>query len=251
MRALALALLLAWPAVAQPVSVLTYHRFDKHFAGAATVVETQVFIAQMEWLRAHDVAVVRLSTIVAAVSGGAPVAEKSVAITADDGWHSVYTEMFPVIRRLGYPITLFINPPTIGQGGAYLTWAQIDDMRASGLVELQAHTQTHPNFNAERIRRTPADYAAFIDRELGGGRDTLRDHVGAVPYLAWPYGIHDRVLQAAAARVGFTAAFALGSRPVLATSPVFAIPRYQVYNTDTGARFAAIVAGLPRRTGDQ
>ncbi len=240
-------LLLAWPAAAQPVSVLTYHRFDKHFAGAATVVQTSVFIAQMEWLRTHDIAVVRLSAIVAALTGGAAVPEKSVAIAADDGWRSVYTEMFPVIRRLGYPITLFINPPAIGQGGAYLSWAQIDDMRASGLVDIQAHSQTHPNFNDERARRTPADYAAFVDRELGGARDALRDRVGAVPFLAWPYGIHDRTLEAAAARVGFTGAFALGSAPVLANAPVFAIPRYQVYNTDTAARFAALVAGLPRR----
>lgn len=246
MRGLLLSLLLAWPAAAQPVSVLTYHRFDPRFANAATVVETKVFIAQMEWLRTHGITVVRLSAIVAALTGGALMPEKSVAITADDGWRSVYTDMFPVIRRLAYPITLFINPPAIGQGGAYLTWAQIEEMRASGLVEFQAHTQTHPNFNDDRARRTLADYAAFVDRELGGSRTLLQDRTGKVAFLAWPYGIHDATLEAAAARDGFTAAFALGSRPVLANSPVFAIPRYQVYNTDNAARFAAIVAGQPR-----
>jgi peptidoglycan/xylan/chitin deacetylase (PgdA/CDA1 family) len=245
-RALIVALLLAGPAAAQPVSVLTYHRFDPRAANAATVVETPVFVAQMEWLRTHDIAVVRLSAIVDALAAHAPLPEKSVAITADDGWRSVYTDMFPVIRRLGYPITLFINPPAIGHGGAYLTWAQIAEMRASGLVDIEAHTQTHPNFNDERARRTPADYAAFVEREIGGSRLLLQNHTGAVKVLAWPYGIHDATLQAAAARDGFAAAFALGARPVLANSPLFAIPRYQVYNTDTAARLAAIVAGVPR-----
>jgi len=238
--------LLAWPAAAQQVSVLTYHRFDPRVANAATVVQTQVFITQMEWLRAHDISVVRLGAIVDALAGGTPLPEKSVAITADDGWRSVYTEMFPVIRRLGFPVTLFINPPAIGHGGAYLTWAQIEDMRASGLVEFQAHTQTHPNFNDDRARRTAADYAAFVDRELGGSRTLLQDHTGRVAFLAWPYGIHDAALEAAAGRDGFTAAFALGSHPVLPNSPIFAIPRYQVYNTDNAARFAAIVAGQAR-----
>ncbi len=246
MRALLLALLLAAPASAQPVSILTYHRFDPRVANAATVVETPVFVAQMEWLRSHDITVVRLSAIVDALGASRKLPEKSVAITADDGWRSVFTEMFPVIRRLGYPITLFINPPAIGQGGAYLTWAQIAEMRASGLVDFQAHSQSHPNFNDDRARRTPADYAAFVDRELGGSRILLQDHTGPVQFLAWPYGIHDATLEAAAARDGFTAAFALGSRPVLANSPIFAIPRYQVYNTDNPARFAAIVAGQAR-----
>jgi len=241
------ALLLAMPAAAQPVSVLTYHRFDPVQANASTVVTTPVFATQMDWLQTHHVRVLRLREVVDIVEHKTPaITETAVAITADDGWRSVYTQMFPIIRKLNLPVTLFINPPTIGHGGAYLTWAQIDEMRASGLVEIEAHTQTHPNFNDQRAYLTPAAYTAFMDREIAGSRTDLLSHGDSGAFLAWPYGINNPALQDAASRAGFHAAFALGSRPVLADSPLFALPRYQVYNTDNAARFAAIIAGQPR-----
>ncbi len=243
-----LLLLLAGPAQAQPVSILAYHRFDPVQASAATVVQTAVFATQMEFLRAHGVQVIRLAALVDSLQGKAPaIAEPAVVLTADDGWRSVYTEMFPLLRKLNFPATLFINPPAIGHGGAYLTWAQIDEMRASGLIEIEAHTQTHPDFNDQHAQRSAADYLAFVDRELAGSRADIAAHGGDTNFFAWPYGINDAALQAAAAHDGFRAAFALGSRPVLAGSPLFALPRYQVYNSDGPARFAAIVAGQPRR----
>ena len=246
-RLTVVALLLAMPAAAQPISVLTYHRFDPAQANASTVVTTPVFAAQMDWLQTHHVRVLRLREVVDIVEHKAPpVTEPAVAITADDGWRTVYTQMFPIIRKQNLPVTLFINPPTIGHGGAYLTWAQIDEMRASGLVEIEAHTESHPNFNDQRARLTPAAYTAFMDREIAGSRTDLLSHGDSGAFLAWPYGINNPALQDAAVRAGFRAAFALGSRPVLADSPLFALPRYQVYNTDNAARFAAIIAGQPR-----
>lgn len=248
MRALIAALLLlALPAAAQPVSVLTYHRFDPAQSTSGTTVTTPVFAAQMDWLQAQHVHVLRLGEVVDAVQGkAAAITEPSVAITADDGWRTVYTQMFPIIRKRHFPVTLFLNPPTIGHGGAYLTWAQIDEMRASGLVEMQAHTETHPNFNDQHAKLSPAHYTDFVDRELAGSRNDLLARNDTAAFLAWPYGINNLALQDAAARAGFRAAFALGSRPVLVNSPIFALPRYQVYNTDNAARFAAIVAGQPR-----
>ncbi len=237
-------LLLAWSAdAAEPVSILTYHRFDPDAAKASTVVTTPVFSRQMAWLVEHHVAVIPLRDVVLHKTPAGP----AVAITADDGFRTVYTQMFPIIRRLGMPVTLFVNPPMIGGGGAYLTWAQIEEMRASGLVAIEAHTQTHPNFNTERARRGPADYQAFTTAQIAGSRAALRQKLGVESeLLAWPYGIHDPELEQAARQAGFTAAFALGSRAATAGDDAFAVPRYQVYDTDGEARFAAIVEGRPR-----
>jgi peptidoglycan/xylan/chitin deacetylase (PgdA/CDA1 family) len=236
------------PAAQPPaISVLTYHRLDPTTAAHATVVLTSVFAEQMAWLDAHHIAVVPLRAVVALVRGAGSGDAPAVAITADDGFRSVYTEMFPIIRRYRFPLTLFINPPAISDGPAYLTCAEIADMVASGLVDVEPHTLTHPDFRRERARRSPADYQAFVARELDGGRADVVARLGtAADLLAWPYGIHDADLEAAAARAGYGAAFALGSRPAQSGADIFAIPRYQIYNSDRGARFAAIVAGLQR-----
>lgn len=229
------------------IPILTYHRFDPDRAAATTVVVTAVFEEQMAWLAANHYTVVPLR---AAIDREGLPPGHVVAVTADDGFRSVYTQMFPIIRRDHLPVTLFLNPPMIGGGSAYLTWAQVEEMRASGLVDVEAHTQTHPNFNTERARLAPDAYHAFLTEQISGSRETLRRRLGlAADLLAWPYGIHDQELEAAAKAAGFVAAFALGSRAATAEDDRFAIPRFQVYNTDRGARFAAVAEGHPRGVG--
>ncbi len=241
-------LCLAAPAQAQqpPIPVLTYHRFDPVVSHSGTVVTTPKFIHQMEWLAFHHIAVVPLHQAVAAIHGGAPVGP-AVVLTADDGWKSVYTDMFPVLRRMHLPVTLFLNPPMIGHGGAYLTWAMIDDMVKSGLVDVQAHTMHHPNFNTERARRDPQSYASFVAHELGDCRPALAAHVTTpIDMIAWPYGIHDATLEAAARSAGYAEALALGSRPMVEGDPDFALPRLQIYDTDTDPSFGWIATGHAR-----
>jgi peptidoglycan/xylan/chitin deacetylase (PgdA/CDA1 family) len=245
------ALFLAPAAQAQqpPIPVLTYHRFDPVVSHSGTVVTTAKFVHQMEWLAAHHIAVVPLHAAVSAIHGGPPVGQ-AVALTADDGWKTVYTDMFPVIRRMHLPVTLFVNPPMIGRGGAYLTWPMIAEMEASGLVDVQAHTLHHPNFNTERARRSPAAYAGFVAQELADCRPQIAAHISTpVDELAWPYGIHDATLEAAAKAAGYSEAFALGSRPMQPGDPDFALPRLQVYDTDTDASFAWIATGHARGQG--
>jgi peptidoglycan/xylan/chitin deacetylase (PgdA/CDA1 family) len=241
---LAALLLLAGPARAEPawtVAVLAYHRFDPAAARAATVVTTPLFIRQMEEIAAAGLPVIPLHALLA---GGA-VPRHAVAITADDGYRSVYTQMFPVLKRFGFHATLFVNPAMIG-GGAFLTWAEIADMRASGLVDVQAHTLTHPDFRVERARRTPEGFAAFVAHELAGSRQMLAAHGIEADLLAWPYGIHDGELERAAARAGFAAAFALDGRAAVPGTDPYAWPRYQVYQTDQPERFRLILDGVPR-----
>jgi peptidoglycan/xylan/chitin deacetylase (PgdA/CDA1 family) len=254
MRTRILALLLQLAALspalaAEPpvVPILTYHRFDPAAAPSTTIVVTAVFEEQMAWLAANHYQIIPLRRLVETLRGGPPVEPKSIVLTVDDGFRSVYTQMFPIIRRAKLPVTLFINPPMIG-AGAYLSWTQLAEMQATGLVDIQPHTQTHPNFNTERTRRSPADFQAFLTAQIDGSRHAIQAKLAGQPadLLAWPYGIHDPELEAAASRAGYIAAFALGSRAATPGGDPFAIPRYQVYNTDRGPIFAGIAEGKPR-----
>ncbi len=229
------------------MAVLTYHRFHPGVSTSATTVSTPVFATQMAWLASNHVTVAPLRSSLALAHGTAGVST-TVAITADDGWRSVYTEMFPILRQHNFHATLFINPPAIGQGNAYLTWPMITEMLKSGLVDVQPHTQTHPNFNTERARLTPAAFQAYLDQEIAGSRGAITSRLGLpADLLAWPFGIHDAQLEAAAQKAGCIAAYALGSSAIMPGSPDFALPRYQVYETDNQARFAWLVAGNPRQ----
>ena len=237
-----LLLLLTCPAAAQTVSILTYHRFNPDRAPGPTTVTTAVFAAQMDRIAAAGIPVIPLRALI----DGTALPPHAVAITADDGHRSVFTEMYPILKAHRFPATLFLNPPGLDHG-SYLRWPELTEMQASGLIDCEPHTISHPDFRAERARRTPQAFAALVKRELEDSRRTLIARLGGKQdLLAWPYGIHEPDLEAAAQAAGYSAAFALGGHAAPSGGPLFAIPRYQVYDSDRGARFDAILAGTPR-----
>jgi peptidoglycan/xylan/chitin deacetylase (PgdA/CDA1 family) len=168
----------------------------------------------------------------------------TVAITVDDGRRSQYTEMFPIVLRHKIPVTLFVYTDAISYEPDALTWEEIEEMLKSGLVDVQSHTCSHPNFERERARRGAADYASFVARELARSKATLEARLRApVDYLAWPYGIFDRELERAAAVAGYSAAFSVVDRPARPGDDLFALPRRAIADFDRGERFERLLDG--------
>ncbi|GBQ90269.1 polysaccharide deacetylase [Gluconacetobacter johannae DSM 13595] len=227
------------------VAVLAYHRFDP-LHGGATTVTTLAFERQLDWLDAHGYRVVALGAAVEGLRGTGSVlgdvvaGGRAVAITVDDGHASVYTQLYPIVRRRHVPVTLFIYPSAISHAAYALTWGQLADMTLSGLVTVQSHTYWHPNFHVERAHRTAAAYRAFVDDQLVRSKRVLERRLGVpVELLAWPFGIVDADLRAAALRAGYRAAFGYGGGPASPGGDPFAIPRLPMSDADQGAVLAA------------
>lgn len=228
-------------AAATPTAaILVYHRFGPTVADSMTT-RTAVFEAQLARLRQEGYTVVPLATVVDGLAGKAVLPAKAVAITVDDGHRTVYTELLPIIRREHLPVTLFIYPSAIGNARYAMSWDELREVRASGLADVQSHTFWHPNFKIEQRRLAPDEYRRFVRIQLEKPRRILKDRVGAeARYLAWPFGIHDADLEAAAAAAGYVAGFALDGRNASAADPVLALPRYLIVD-------ASGVGGLIRR----
>lgn len=233
------------PAAAQQprgIPILAYHRFDPTTAGPTTVT-LRAFTAQLAWLAQHGFRIVRLREAAAVLRGsGAGTPPREAAITIDDGHRSVYTILYPLLRKSGTPVTLFIYPSAIGRASYALTWAQLSEMQASGLVDVQSHTYWHPNFSAERRRRKPADFQRFVDDQLRRSRAVLEAHMGKpVDMLAWPYGIVTQDLEVAARDAGYEFAFAYGGGPARPGGDPLALPRVPVADATRGDRLDALI----------
>lgn len=230
------------------VPILLYHRFGPVVADSMTVT-TAVFEQQLAWLRDHDYRIIPLRALVDSVNNPpATLPPRAVVICADDGHKSVYTDMFPLVRRYGFPITLFIYPSAISNADYALTWDEIGEMHGTGLVDIQSHTYWHPNFNRERARLSPAAYHAFVMTQLVRAKEVLARHTGAtVDMLAWPFGIYNAELEQWASLAGYKAAFTMERRAVGREADMLALPRYLMTDLDRGSRFAAIVEGGERR----
>jgi len=229
--------------------ILVYHRFGPVVADSMTVT-TPVFESQLEWLAAHHYHVVPLRDLVERLGDrSARPDPHAVAITADDGHRSVFTEMFPLIQRYKVPVTLFIYPSAISNASYALTWGEVTEMEQSGLIDVQSHSFWHPNFKTEAGRLDRGAYEKFVAMQLTRSRDVIATHsTTAVDMLAWPFGIHDPDLEQAARRAGYIAGFTLERKHVEPEDDHLALPRYLVTDLDRGPRFGSIFGN---RVGDK
>jgi biofilm PGA synthesis lipoprotein PgaB len=151
----------------RPFLALCYHNIEDHNPDQTFVgVSTGNLVEHLSWLKSNGYRFVSLDAIVAAHDGGAPLPEKAVLLTFDDGFESFYTKVYPILKAFGAPALLAVTGawmddkpgtavpygagiaygPTVAYGdfdvprGTFLTWPQVREMAGSGLVEIASHT---------------------------------------------------------------------------------------------------------------
>jgi peptidoglycan/xylan/chitin deacetylase (PgdA/CDA1 family) len=230
--------------------ILVYHRFGGNVADRMTV-RTSVFEGQLEHLARQGYIVIPLKRLVAHLRGDEPaLPPRSVVITVDDAHRSVYTEALPLLRRHRIPVTLFVYPSAVSHADYAMTWEQLRELAATGLVDIGSHTYWHPNFAKEKRRLTEVAYQRLVEDQLRRSRSELERRLGTpVDLLAWPFGVYDDELMYKAAGAGYVAAVTLERRHATAADPILALPRYLVTDQDQDARFEALLAGRSAARG--
>ena len=174
------------PGAAQAVTILCYHRFG---ARANTLTVTPAaFEAQMGWLAKHGYTVIPFSRLAAFLDGREPLPSKSVVITIDDGYRATHEIAFPILRKYGFPATLFLYTDFVGAPDA-LTWAQMREMIASGIFDVQPHSKAHSNLAVRQADESEARYRERVRREIEAPVETIRRELGVrTEVYAFPYG---------------------------------------------------------------
>jgi peptidoglycan/xylan/chitin deacetylase (PgdA/CDA1 family) len=224
------------------VPILLYHRFGPSVADSMTVT-TPVFESHIKYLRENGYSVIPLRQLINYYrSKGSQPPVRSVVITADDGHKTVYTDMFPLIKKYRLPVTLFIYPSAISNAPYAMTWEQLREMKKSGLVDIQSHSYWHPNFHKDKKKMTPVEYDAFVDMQFSKSKAKLEKELGGnVDMLAWPFGIYSIELEGKALAAGYIAAFTIERRHSSIAGNVMALPRYLMINENKGKIFERII----------
>ncbi|MHB8882151.1 MAG: polysaccharide deacetylase family protein [Thermodesulfovibrionales bacterium] len=211
------------------VPVLLYHRFGPSVTDSMTVT-TDAFESHLTYMKAKGHTVITLRDLAEYSLGkGKMPRPRSVVITLDDGHKSVYTDLFPLIKKYRLPVTLFIYPSAISKAPYALTWDQLREMQGSGLVDIQGHTFWHPNFIKEKKRLGPTEYAAFARMQFSMAKTKLEKELGkTIDMMAWPFGIYDEELIRLAGEAGYKAAFTMERRNAGPHEKSMALPRYLI-----------------------
>lgn len=248
--ALMLALAAHTAAATEDLLVLSYHDIRDHVAVDGDpdlyAVSTQNFAAHLDWLQGQGYHPVSLSQVIDAAHGRGRLPDKAVLLTFDDGLRSVYTHAFPLLRAYGYPalvavVTDWVDLPASSEvdygprpfgRDDFVTWAQLREMRESGLVEIASHSHdlhrgvpSNPQGNtmpaaitrlydpATGRYETEDAYRARIRADLARSMELIRDNTGAAPRaIVWPYAAYNSVANAIADELGMSVSFDLEGR---------------------------------------
>ena len=218
--------------------VFMYHRFgeDKYPTTSVRIEQLEEHIAE---LTSGKYKVKKLPEVIEAMRTAKPLPDRTIAITVDDAFRSVYTEAWPRFRKAGLPFTLFVASKSIDEGlPGSMTWDQIRELHEAG-VTIGNHTVTHlhmPRFLPERNHR-----------EMRNADKRFRDELGFSPKLfAYPYGETSLAIRKQVMDFGFTAAFGQHSGVAFQGGDLHYLPRFSMNESYGGLqRFRMAANALP------
>ena len=202
--------------------VLCYHDVaeDVRVNPDPYAVDTAQLVSQFAWMKENGYHVVSLDDLIAARDGRRPLPEKAVMLTFDDGYRSLYTRVYPLLKLFNYPAIIALSGAwldaapgkTVEYEGRqvprehFLSWEQVAEMAGSGLVEVASHTYAmHQGIPANPqgslipaavAHRYDADvyednraHLARVRADLARNSTLIESRIGRRPrVMIWPYG---------------------------------------------------------------
>lgn len=215
------------------VAVLGYHNFSNSKPVTEMLMRTTEFREQMETIRKLNLRVISMQEFLAWRQGLLRLPARCVLITMDDGWKSVYTDAFPVLKEYGYPFTLFLYTKYLSGRGDSMTPAMIREMQKHGAT-IGSHSTSH--YYPSRWKQAEAQgkdfFQAFMDVEMGDSQKKLSDLFGTINTYCYPGGFVTPAMVGSLPNYGYTAAFTVVPGKVRADEDMMCIHRYMVFGTD-------------------
>jgi peptidoglycan/xylan/chitin deacetylase (PgdA/CDA1 family) len=213
------------------MTILCYHSVQPGW-NSPLAVEPAAFARQAAWFRTSR-RVLSLQQALPRLDPSGRLPSGETVLTFDDGFSALYTHALPVLERERLPATVFLVAQTLTASGRPVDWVdtpgpeplstltldQVLEMQDAG-IDFQSHSWAHHDL-------THLSEAECV-QDLRDSRELLSELLNRpVSVLAYPRGRHNGQVRRAAARAGYTHAFALpeGAEHVDA----YALPRVGIY----------------------
>ncbi len=264
------------------VSISFHDVVDARADLGTDAILTKTFVQFLDWLKGTGWEAISLDDVSAAARGPRRLPDKAILLTFDDGYRSLYTRVFPLLKAYRYPAVAALVGSWMEDGADgtvlygdkkvprsnFVSWAEAREMQASGFIEFASHSyelhrgvQSNPqgNFTPAAITwrydphtRTYEDDAQYIARvraDLIHSRTMMEANLGHPPRaLVWPYGRYTGPVLRAAKEEGFDFALSLLPEPAY-TSDLYAIQRFFPTGNPTLSDIVRNLRFEPQRPG--
>lgn len=243
-------------------TIFSYHEIadksetlDSNYAVSATNFE-----AQMKWLRENGYHFIKIDDIINYRQHNKPLPSKAILITFDDGYQSVYSNAFPILKKYQIPIVIALVGSWLKASdevdfdghpidrSKFLSQKEIQEMVASGLVEIASHSyalhqgilgNSQGNMQPAAITRQwlpnkrayedDKSYQQRIHHDLKTNSDFLKKYTGQKPrVMVWPYGEYNTDVRKIAERLDMPIGLTLDDGSNTVMTPLWGLRRILV-----------------------
>lgn len=222
-------------------AILTFHSIDD--SGTVLSFPPRMFAHLLAALHHAGLPLCDLDTLLA------PKTQRGVALTFDDGMHSVFTNALPILRDHAAPAHLFLTTGAVGGQNRWptqpapapvfdmLSWDELEKLQQAG-VSIESHTHSHADLR-DLDDRSMAAECSDADR-------IIEEKLGRRPrYFAYPYGYRNaRSLDYA--RAHYRASVTTEFREIKGDDDPAVLPRLDTYYLRAPWVFRRLDAALPR-----
>jgi len=223
--------------------VVMYHRFGES-VHPSTNIRLEQFESHLAELAKPEYTVLPIPEIIARLKARQPLPGRTVGISIDDAFLSVYAEAFPRLKKAGFPFTLFVATDPVDRGiGGYMSWDQIRELKQAGAtIGSQTHTHLHMASSSAEQNRA----------ELRKSNDRFKTELGEVPtIIAYPFGEFSLAVGAVSKEAGLSIGFGQHSGVLHPDADMTYLPRFAMNENFGGdSRFRLAVNALPLNVSD-
>ena len=170
------------------VVVLMYHHVGEP-DHPSTNIRIEQFEQQLHFLEQNGFQVLALDKALKAIKNHRGLPDKSLVITMDDAYRSVYSEAYPRLKQRGWPFTVFVSSDYIDKGYSnYMTWQQMREMEQHG-ASFGNHSRRHDYLIRRLENETFAAWQKRIRDDINFSQQRLQNELkNVVKIIAYPYG---------------------------------------------------------------
>jgi peptidoglycan/xylan/chitin deacetylase (PgdA/CDA1 family) len=193
---LAACALLSMVMQAQALVILQYHHISDS-TPTATSTSPALFARHLDIIAQAGFTVVDLASVARLLRTDTALPDRTVLITFDDSYPSIYATAFPLLKARAWPFVIFANTePVDSARPGFLSWAELEEMATNGAA-IANHTHRHLHLVRRPEGTAAAPWREQVEREIRHAEARIHAQVGQMHrVLAFPYGEYDRDLLA-------------------------------------------------------
>lgn len=202
------------------VPIFMYHEV-KPSKTRKDVITPYELESDLKYLKTSGYTAINMTDLIDYVDGKGNLPDKPIILTFDDGYYNNYVYAYPLLKKYKVKIVLsiigkntddFTEYPSKNIDYSHVTWAQINEMLDSGLVEIQNHTYNLHSISKKRFgcQINKGESLAHYEQALTGDIEKLQKEIlyetGETPNtFTYPYGKVSKESYSIIKKLGFRA----------------------------------------------